>query len=815
MTRIALLVNDVFSAYQATFRAAVERAARRNACGLTVFMGRELGHRDVHERSQNVVYDWVSRDLADAVLVLSGTIANFTGLDGIAALCARLGQRPVASIGMLVPGFTSILLDNRLAQSGAAEHLIGHHRRRRIAYIGGPPSNEEAMQRLAGYRDAHEAAGISVDERLITAGHFTLPSGQRCMREMLAGGVEFDALVAANDHMALGAMDVLQRSGIRVPEDVLVLGFDDTPIARFATRSLSTVAQPVDAMAEAAVGALLESIRGASSHRNHTFGGELVLRESCGCGYAALRPAASSHATRLPVAAYARANRQELIESMQPPGATTRALWGEDRGPRLLDALCAELDGEAGAFSRLLERTIEEALAQQLSLEDIGRALSSLQERFDQAGYRGASEFEVEQLWTKARAIVSSAISRKEARAALDQIERSVDLRYVTQRLSISFESRSLAAELERSLPALGVRAAYLAVRSTDEARAFRPLLVLEEGAAAPMPSPSAAPLPRGFPPAPESTMLVWAVTFENEVLGVLAIDGAADPLVGEAIRAQIGAALKMGELHARVVEQTAVQERLAREQLVVEMATAKRIQSALAPKDLDAPGLLIAARTSPADQVGGDYHDVLPLADGCWLGIGDVTGHGIMAGLVMLMIQSIVSTLVTTNPDGDPAQLVVDVNRVLTPNLHNRLQRDEHATFALLRVFDDGRVRFAGAHEPFIVWRARARRCELVETDGTWLGLVADIGAVTRTAGMQLGPGDLLVLLTDGITEARNARSEQLGAGAVCGIVERHADATPAAILAEVMSAVAAWSPVQQDDATCVVARYTGPPSR
>jgi sigma-B regulation protein RsbU (phosphoserine phosphatase) len=108
---------------------------------------------------------------------------------------------PVVSIGLSIPGFAAIALDNRSAQGVAVEHLIRQHRRRRIAYIGGPPSNEEASDRLFGYLDTLKRNDLAHDDRLISTGHFTVPTGREAMRAILDRGVDFDSVVAANDHM--------------------------------------------------------------------------------------------------------------------------------------------------------------------------------------------------------------------------------------------------------------------------------------------------------------------------------------------------------------------------------------------------------------------------------------------------------------------------------------------------------------------------------------------------------------------------------------------------------------------------------------
>jgi DNA-binding LacI/PurR family transcriptional regulator/serine phosphatase RsbU (regulator of sigma subunit) len=701
--RIAFLVSDVFRAYQAAFRKFIERAAQRHGCQLLVFNGRALAHPELAERAQNRLYDWVSPEVADCAIVLSGTVAHFASHSQMSALCRQAGAMPVVSIGLEIPGFSSIVINNRPALAAAVDHVAGVHGRRRIAYIGGPPGNQEAIDRFTGYCDALRAHGIPLDERLVAEGLFTLPSGANAMRELLARNVPFDAVVAANDHMALGAMDVLHCRRFVVPDDVIVTGFDDTPIAQFAARSLTTVAQPIEQMSDAAVDAVLALLRGETVPPCMDFDGIAVLRESCGC----TDFAAGSHAAN-------------------------------------------------------------EALA----------------------------------------------VSRAQARAALTQIEDSLDLRNVTQRLSIAFDTRSLSDEFERSLPQLGVGTAYVALRSKQDPELLRPLVAIEDGrcvTSALRDHPADRLLPVGFPAAPHPCIMFWLVTFEREVLGLIALDGTVDPLIGEAVRAQVGAALKIIDLHGRVIEQTALQERFAREQLGREMEIAQRIQTALAPKDLGAPGFRIAASTVPAADIGGDYYDLLPFPGGAWLGIGDVAGHGLMSGLIMLMIQTTVSTLVATRPAANPSELVVDTNRVLVSNLHDRLQRDEHATFTLLRLSPDGLVRFAGAHEPIILWRARTRTTELVETEGTWLGLIADIRDATTDCDLKVEPGDLLVLFTDGMPEARNARGDLFGVDALRRIVEARANDAPQRIHDALVEAVRAWTPVLPDDITCVVARYVG----
>ncbi len=252
---------------------------------------------------------------------------------------------------------------------------------------------------------------------------------------------------------------------------------------------------------------------------------------------------------------------------------------------------------------------------------------------------------------------------------------------------------------------------------------------------------------------------------------------------------------------------QLATMERLERE-----LEIALRLQTSILPRARRAPHLELDARRRPAAEVGGDYYDILPVADGCWLGIGDVAGHGLTAGLIMLMVQSVVAMLVLEHPAATPAQLLPSLNTMLYNNIRGRLQRDEHVTFMLLRVHADGRVYFSGAHEDIIVHRAADDACEFIESPGTWLGVLPKLGPDTHDRELRLHPGDLLLTYTDGLTEAKNLAREQYGPERLAAALKAVAQRSTAQICDHLMAEVATWTAIQQDDATVLLLRYVGP---
>lgn len=248
---------------------------------------------------------------------------------------------------------------------------------------------------------------------------------------------------------------------------------------------------------------------------------------------------------------------------------------------------------------------------------------------------------------------------------------------------------------------------------------------------------------------------------------------------------------------------------------LLKEMEIARRIQSSILPAPRQVPGYDISARMVPVASMGGDYYDVRPTADGgCWIGIGDVAGHGVTSGLVMLMVQSGISAMLEHRPDLAPHEVLRAVNAFLQDNIRERLHSDEHVTLTLLRFHPDGRVEMAGAHEDVVICRASGA-LDRLETTGTWLGATRDVGPFLRTTSFQLQPGDLLLLHTDGATEAPNAGRERLGLERISAELQRRASAPATEIRDALFELVLKWAPQPEDDVTLLVMRYLGEAQR
>jgi len=176
-----------------------------------------------------------------------------------------------------------ILANNIMAADQATEHLIQHNRRR-IAFISGPGGSPDSNARFNGYQHALEKYGLPISPSLVESGDFRQPSGHKAMNRLLDQKYPPDAVFAANDEMAIGAMEAIRSRGLKTPEDVAVVGFDDIQMASYAQPALTTVRQPMRQFGAMAVQQLLRRINDPSvDAKTIILPTQLIIRQSCGC----------------------------------------------------------------------------------------------------------------------------------------------------------------------------------------------------------------------------------------------------------------------------------------------------------------------------------------------------------------------------------------------------------------------------------------------------------------------------------------------------------------------------------------------------
>ncbi|HEY6003765.1 MAG TPA: PP2C family protein-serine/threonine phosphatase [Anaeromyxobacter sp.] len=244
-----------------------------------------------------------------------------------------------------------------------------------------------------------------------------------------------------------------------------------------------------------------------------------------------------------------------------------------------------------------------------------------------------------------------------------------------------------------------------------------------------------------------------------------------------------------------------------ARDALWGEMEVAKRIQTSLLPENRRVGAYDVAARMQPAAEVGGDYYDIIQAGEERnWIAIGDVSGHGVESGLVMMMTQTSILSLVHENPLLGPAEVFSAVNDVLKENI-SRLQAARYMTLNVVRLRDEG-LTVAGKHQDVLVWRRATGKVETVANDGCWIGVVDDTRGRVGDQVIPMAEGDLALFYTDGATEAMNATGEMYGEARLVESLARVAEKPLEEALEALFVEIAAFRAVQDDDVTMMLVR-------
>jgi len=477
-----------------------------------------------------------------------------------------------AGAGELGP---SVMADNEGGIRQAIAHLI-EHGHRHIAFISG---HENRPQGDSGYRlRAYESA---LRERgwyepgLIAYGSHVYAGGRQAMEQILQTGIPFTAVLASNDESAIGAMDVLKASGLLVPQDVAVVGFDDRLEARAAVPSLTTVRHPMYVLGQRAVDLVLEYIKGtAKAQRIVRMPTRLVVRESCGClsgtpDEAALQEPASPIAIRAGPAEQdgqgAPAVRRRVTEMLaQAVSAETYRLSVEEIEHlcrRLLEALLSGL--ERGSGAAFLEVT-QQILHRVASVGDDPHlwqgTISTLRDNLPailETSSHSLSCSKAEELIDRARVAISQAVWEQH----MQHLARHADIAYRLGQMNARFHAAGDEAEIydvmAEDLSGVGIEHTLVAFYEPegDDAVAWSTLQAPTQARSASRRFATRAfPPPGLYPPDESLSIALLPLTVQDKLRGYVAFDTGNLEICGDVAR-QLAAALRGVWLYGEAVE--------------------------------------------------------------------------------------------------------------------------------------------------------------------------------------------------------------------------------------------------------------------
>jgi DNA-binding LacI/PurR family transcriptional regulator/signal transduction histidine kinase len=558
----------------------VSDAARARDANLLMFAGNPL---DV-ESPFKLVYALANPLTVDGLIMPSGSIGVLAAR-GI-SLQQRYAQLPMVTVSESIDGFPSVLLDNARGLRDLLTHLIVDHGYHRIAFINGPREYADARERYRVFVETLQAQQLSVEENLIASGNFSFASGAEAIRWWLdERHASFEAVVAANDLMAQGALQELRARGIDVPGEVAVAGFDDHRHSRSTMPPLTTVRQPTFHAGHEAALLLLAKLSGAISPQQITLPTQLVIRESCGCVSSAMRHAASragEAGQQTPQAVIAALCQAAQLEAGSQNAAAIEQVWQAF----LLDWQ----DGQAGAFLATIQQVWRDLISAGHEVEDWQELLSVMRRQAigpitDIARLRYA-----EDLWQQARVLLSEMAQQADLHQRQQAERRAAALRDIGQALITTFEWQALLDAMAQRFPELGITRCYLNLYEADPGdegglpRYSRLVMAYTEDGRLTLPDggvrfSSEQMLPSNLPvPDRRWTLLVIPLHFRDQQLDFLLCDhDQPDEYFYRALRSQISSALQGALLVQRIhlAQEALLKTNAALEQRVAERTAA------------------------------------------------------------------------------------------------------------------------------------------------------------------------------------------------------------------------------------------------
>jgi len=281
---IGVLFDFFTEKYQNNIWNGIVKAASDMDVNVLFYVGGDIHSPFTHHAPRNLIYKLVNLDNLDGLIIMSATIGNYISKNNLMTFINRFTSIPTVSIGVSFAGIPSVIIDNYAGMYEVIRHLIKDHGLTRLAFIKGTQGNEEADLRFNAYKTILKDYNIPFDPGLVEQGDFYYDSGNKAVANLIdKKQLTFQAVIAANDIMAIDAIKELQRRNMHVPFDIAVVGFDDTDEAKQFLPSLTTASQPLSEIGYTSVTLLLSLLQNKQMPQQIVIPAELIVRQSCGC----------------------------------------------------------------------------------------------------------------------------------------------------------------------------------------------------------------------------------------------------------------------------------------------------------------------------------------------------------------------------------------------------------------------------------------------------------------------------------------------------------------------------------------------------
>ena len=556
---IGFLIDWVGGRYQSQVWPGAVAAAEERDANLIIFSGRSLRAPQGYLSQSNAIYDVISNENIDGLVILSGTISDYVSRDEFRSFVDRFHPVPIVSISIELENIPSVLIDNRTGMRAIVSHFIEVHGHQRIAFICGPEVNDEAVQRFATYQDELARHGIPFDPMLVAPGNFSEAAGINAVRLFLdERHIMPDAIIGVDDDTAIGVLSELRSRGLLVPGDIAVAGFDNIDEAKYTLPPLTTVTQPFFAQSHLAVSMLLDYLDGKSIPQKELLTTEIVVRQSCGCIPETVR-LAGAVVNKLNDRQQNEMLIEQVIEDVR--NAIELNIFEHRRidkagewATKLVHSFFSDMDeNDTNNFITTLVQLLQMEIIQKTEIGKWQNIVSTMRVALQSQSPERVNNSRAEGLWGQARVLIGEAMERIKGDQLLKFRNHSLIESEVDRSLLTTLELEELKSIVAETLPPLGITSGYIIMSDAERYNPARMLLgfnetgILTDGDSVEYnPLVDIVPL-NLLPQSRRYTMVMEALYFQTEHLGfaLLEMNPLLDGIIYSELHQQLSSALK------------------------------------------------------------------------------------------------------------------------------------------------------------------------------------------------------------------------------------------------------------------------------
>ena len=484
---IGFLTRSVSDEFGLPIWNSIAKTAKKMKFNLITFTGGALNSPLGFEAQGNIIYKLIDEKNIDGLIIWSGILSHYVGQSEIEKFCKQFSSVPVVSIEIAIKGIPSILGDFYSGVHSLVTHLIKDHGYRNIGFICGPEDSETGRERYQAYADVLKENKIETNPDLILPGTFFAPSGKNAINILLNDRKidikNIDAIVAANDNMAIDAMKELQNQNINVPSDIAVVGIDDINESRCLFPPLTSVKLPMNDWGEAGVQLLDQIFKGEKVATLVKMPMKLIVRQSCGCPSSAVKHAINysknkknqtSELETFPL------HKENILQAMIQSIEASLAL-DQKTLRKLLDSISIEIDHKReNIFLKVFEKLLYQLISEEAELIHLNKLLTVLEQDLIPLLNETEKKLKAENLIHQARILLGEIAQRFQAYIRIQEEFKSNTLINIAEALTTSFNLDEIGKIIVNELPKLGIKKCYISLYETDKEKlsAFSKLII-------------------------------------------------------------------------------------------------------------------------------------------------------------------------------------------------------------------------------------------------------------------------------------------------------------------------------------------------